>query len=320
MMKFATAKNHPKEELQEAAQWYAEALGSGAIESWRHAGLALDEFGRVVPHEVGCYKFGEPRCNHQGAASGRAFLMSGRVVSRECPHCKEWLARSEFDADRQFNRDLENDRAREAEPYDAALWSELLIAALPWRKDPVPDNPFFLGKGLAGFASTKRSRLTFRKLRDTDKDLLVPFDPADNATQKDIWLAVMQARWRSWWRGLPARMYKRAASMMPRDGGLQRAAFIFELRNNGYMLADGRRWQHRKKPARKIAPGLPAEMAQLRMLGLKWPEIGKRYGMLESQIRLLVRKASIRARSASNSRMIDSSNSKSDMLVTSEDR
>jgi hypothetical protein len=111
-------------------------------------------------------------------------------------------------------------------------------------------------------------------------------------------------------------MRKRLASMMPRDGGLKRPALIFELRNNGYMMVDGRRWKRVKKPIRKVVPGLPTEMAQLRMLGLTWPEIGKRYGMLESQIRLLVRNASSKARSASNSRRMDSSNSKLDMITS----
>jgi hypothetical protein len=86
------------------------------------------------------------------------------------------------------------------------------------------------------------------------------------------------------------------------------------------MLVDGRRWRHIKKSIRKTLPGLPEEIVQLRILGLTYGAIAKRLGKLESEIRLLVRNVSIRARNASSSRRIDSSISKSDMSVTSEGR
>jgi hypothetical protein len=305
-MKFETAKNHPKEELQAAAQWYANAVGSGQLESWKRAGLALDEFGRVEPQIINPYW---PTCNHWGLQ-----IPQKGLVILQCPRCKQCVTRLTLQPDREFFRSIENDRTREEEPYDVALWNELLIAALPFRKGPVPDIPFVLPQGAA--VSKKRTK----RLSETKEEIYLAFDPTDHATQKGIWLAVMQARWRSWWRGLPARMFKRAALMATRDGGLQREAFIFELRNNGYMLADGRRWKRIKKPIRKIAAGLPTEIAQLRISGLTYGEIAKRLGKLESEIRLLVRKLSIKARSASNSRRIDSSISKSDMLVTSEEK
>lgn len=307
-MKFATAKNHPEDELKAAAAWYASAVGSGALESWKRVGLALDEFGRVESQIVTPHW---PTCTHWGVSAPSKtglWIMS-------CPRCgRKDLTTEIIAADREFFRSIGNDRDREEEPYDVALWNELLIAALPFREGPVPDIPLVLLQGAA--VSKKRTK----RMSDTKEEVYLAFDPEDHATQKDIWLAVMQARWRSWWRGLPARMYKRISSMMPRDGGLQRAAFIFELRNNGYMLADGRRWRRIKKPIRKVRPGLPSEIVQLRISGLTYGAIAKRLGKLESEIRLLVRNASIRARSASNSRRIDSSNSKSDMLVTSEGR
>lgn len=73
--------------------------------------------------------------------------------------------------------------------------------------------------------------------------------------------------------------------------------------------------RHLGYPRRKVSPGLPEDMAQLRAEGLTYAEIARRFGMLESQIRLLVRKLSSKSRSTSNSRRIDWTNLRSELSI-----
>src|SRR5262249_42000299 len=270
-MEFATAKNHPKEELEAARQWYANAIGHGALETLRREGLALVERGRDLPETVIPYW---QRCNQWGCSIPRK-----GIVITICQRCKRSVTWQDVDADREFFRSIENDRAREYEPFDADLWRALTV--WPLRKGPVPDVPFAYDKGLGAVRVTRNPRSTYRKLRNTEKALFVPFDPTHPPTQRDIQDAIERAKIK---RPRPVAV---SGQLTPRDGGIKRPAALVVLLNNGYMLAVGTWWKHCKKPARKLSPGLPYEMAQLRMLGLTYPEIAKRFGMLESQVRLL---------------------------------
>jgi hypothetical protein len=292
-MDFAAAKKYryPEDELQEAARWYSQAIGSGMLESWRRVGLALDERGRVVSEIITPHW---PTCNHWGVA-----VPQKGIWIKRCPRCRESVTWLTVQQAREFFRSVQNDRERvDEEPFSADLWRETMLAAFPWRFSPVPDIPFFFGKGLAVLTTKNtRRRLTFRKLRNTDKDLIVYFDPADPPTQRDIFRAVDRERKRD----KRPRSTVATITLLPRDAGIKRTLMVFPLRNNGLMLANGKRWRHVKRPIRKVPVGLPSDIAQLRAEGLTYGEIAKRWGKLESEIRLLVRKLSIRARSVSNS-------------------
>src|SRR5947208_286821 len=98
-MKFATARNHPERELKDAAAWYAAALGSGQLESWKRAGLALDEFGRVESQTIAPVI---PTCTHWGVSAPRT---TGLWVLC-CPRCgRKDLTPESIAADREFFRD-----------------------------------------------------------------------------------------------------------------------------------------------------------------------------------------------------------------------
>ena len=69
-------------------------------------------------------------------------------------------------------------------------------------------------------------------------------------------------------------------------------------------------WHWQKAPGRKALPGLSEEMNQLRIQGFTIAAIARRFGMLESEVRLLVRKAKNKERSTSSSRKKASQNSR----------
>jgi len=233
---------------------------------------------------------------------------------RTCPDCGAYLTRAAVEEDRQCWRDQRRRLRYIPNEQRAVFWHIFNIAALSEITSTVDTSTFELMKrahcGPVIICSSTvpvvhKKRAKSRKGWEIAEPKSLASILLSRLTELKRW-----ARRRS--RSSPAPELPR--QRQHRDG-LQRSLSDVELKNNGFMNFGwderARKWwwkhagaddrcicQYGHTNGRKAVEGLPEDVVRLRALGLTYSEIARRLGKLESEIRLLVRRASTRAASS----------------------